>query len=253
MPAPTLNFYLQQTQLLLNDVAQAEYNVADLTTYINIGRGQIATAAQCIRYTGTLTTAATQQDYPIVGFSTPAGVEGAISEPRLMSLRTTGNNRTALEKRNWEWFWIYELCRAPLRTPGPPAVWSQEEPGTTGAISFSPIPDTTYIVDANLIGYPIDLASNTDPEAIPYPWTDSVPYFGAFWALMNTQRQSDAQLLEQRWVQFMTWAGRQVTSTVMPSYDPGGRSAMMAAAKIPSTGVGVPAAPGRGGGGTPPG
>jgi hypothetical protein len=54
----------------------------------------------------------------------------------------------------------------------------------------------------------------------------------------------------QRWVQFMSWAGRQVTSTVLPSYDPGGRGALEAASKIPNTGAGVPApGGGRGGGG----
>jgi hypothetical protein len=85
-------------------------------------------------------------------------------------------------------------------------------------------------------------------EAIPYPWTDSVPYFAAYWALMNTQREADAQLMVQRWIQFMTWAGRQVSSTVLPSFDPGGVSAALAASKIPSTGVGVPEPAGRGGG-----
>jgi hypothetical protein len=55
--------------------------------------------------------------------------------------------------------------------------------------------------------------------------------------------------MQQRWIQFMTWAGRQVTSTVMPSYDPGGRSALEAASKIPNTGAGAAPEPGRGGGG----
>jgi hypothetical protein len=251
MPAPSLAFYEQQTQLLLNDVAQAEYNLADLDIYINLGRGQIAAAAQCIRFTGTLITAATVAEYPITDFSTPAGVNNPLTEPRIILLRTSGNMKVRLEKRNWEWFLVYQIAANPLPAPGPPAVWSTQEQGASGTVFFSPTPDNAYILDANLIGYPLDLSPTQTTEAIPYPWTDSVAYFAAYWALMNTQREADAHMMEQRWIQFMTWAGRQVTSTVLPSYDPGGVSAALAASKIPNTGVGMPQAPGRGGGGMP--
>lgn len=249
MPLPSLALYEQQTQLLLNDVAEAEYNIADLDLYINLGRGQIAAAAQCIRFTGTLTTAATVAEYSISAFSVPIGVAQALTEPRLISLRTTGNVRVRLEKRNWEWMWNYFLAGGAAIAPGPPAVWSSQEQGTGATVYFSPIPDNVYILDAALIGYPQDLTPTQTIEALPYTWTDSVPYFAAYRALAQAQRLADAQAMEQRWLQYMVWAGRQVTSTVMPSYDPGGLSAMLAASKIPNTGVGMPQAGGRGGGG----
>src|SRR5215472_18769410 len=227
MPVPSLAFYEQTTQLLLNDVAQAEYNLADLDIYINIGRGQIAAATQCIRFTGTLTTAAAIPEYPFTNFSVPAGIAAPLTEPRILLLRTSGNNRVRLEKRNWEWFLVYQIAANPLPAPGPPAVWSVQEQGANGTVFFSPVPDNVYLVDGNLIGLPLDLTAVQTTEALPYPWTDSVPYFAAYWALMNTQREADAQLMEQRWIQFMTWAGRQVSSTVLPSYDPGGVSAAL--------------------------
>jgi len=248
MLPPTLASYEQQTQLLLNDVVEAEYNVADLDVYINIGRGQIAAATQCIRFDATLVTTATVAVYGFIEFNVINGVDRLLTEPRMISLRTTGNQRVMLEKRNWEWFFRYLLCANPLPNPGPPAVWSAQEQGTRGSITISPVPDNAYILDTNSIGVPLDLSASQTVEAISYPWTDSVPYFAAYWALMNKQREADAQMMEQRWIQFMTWAGRQVSSTVLPSYDPGGLSAALAAAKIPSTGVGMPQSPGRGGG-----
>ena len=45
-----LNNYLQQTQILLSDLSETNYNRFDLVNYINEGRQQIAAEGQCVRY-----------------------------------------------------------------------------------------------------------------------------------------------------------------------------------------------------------
>ena len=251
MPAPaTLATYEQQTVLLLNDPTFALYNVTDIDTYINSARGQIAVASQCLRYTSSLTTAATINAYTLAAFSAPSGIQGAI-DLRMLARATSGSAQAYMEKRPWEWFFKYQLCANPLAPDGPPAVWSIQEPGILGSVTFYPTPDQPYIINANTIGYPQDLLSdNSIPELLPYTWTDAVSYYAAYLAYLGAQREADAQQMFQRFITFMVWATRQSTSTVLAMYDPGGRGTMEAGAKIVNTGVGMPA-PARGGGGAP--
>jgi len=53
---------------------------------------------------------------------------------------------------------------------------------------------------------PITLVSDGTAEAIPYPWTDAVPYFAAYLALLSAQspaRTADADRMMQRYELFM--------------------------------------------------
>src|SRR5712671_5533724 len=191
LPTPVvLSDYQQQTQRLLNDPTQAEYNLVDITTYINIARGQIAASTQCIRYTGAFTTLAATQNYALSAISVPAGVAGALNV-RMLSLDVSTGQRF-LDERSWEWFFTYYVC-VPAPASGPPIHWAVQEQGPLGAISLYPIPNQAYIINADTVGYPINLTGDTDPEAIPYSWTDAVPYFAAYLAYLNTQREADAQ------------------------------------------------------------
>jgi hypothetical protein len=241
---PVLSDYQQQTQRLLNDTTQAEYNLADISIYINLARGQIAASTQCLRYTATLTTVGATQTYPLTSFSLANGIQGVLNI-RLLSRRTTGNQRGLMTKRNWEWFFSYCLCANPLPANGPPTTWSQEEPGPLGAVSFFPTPDTVYAFDGDVVGYPVPLIDDTTFEAIPYPWTDAVPYFAAYFAYLNTQREADAQQMLMRSMQFFSWGNKQTTPTVLPNYEPGGRGATEAASKITNVGTGMPQMPGQ--------
>lgn len=244
---PVLSDYEQQTQLLLNDTTQAQYNLADIDLYINKSRVQIAASTQCLRYTATLATVAATQTYPITAFSVASGIQGLLNI-RLLARRTTGLQKANMVKRNWEWFWSFEICKNPLRAPGPPVVWSQEEPGPNGSISLSPIPDTVYALDGDVVGYPVPLLDDTTFEALPLPWTDAVPYFAAYYAYLNSQRESDAQQMLTRAEQFFSWGTKQTTPTVLPGYEQGGRGTMESASKITNIGSGMPQAPGQRGG-----
>ena len=47
-------------------------------------------------------------------------------------------------------------------------------------------------MDIDSICIPVDLVDDTTPDAIPYPWTDAVPYYAAYICYMNSSRAADA-------------------------------------------------------------
>ncbi len=234
---PVLSDYLQQTQRLLNDPTSAEFNVFDLTIYINTARGQIAASTQCLRYTGTFVTASAQQDYPIASVSAPTGVQAALNV-RMLTISISAGFKL-MEERPWEWFFTY-FFSVPAPASGRPEKWAVQEQGPLGKISLSPIPNQAYIIFCDTVGYPVSLDDDSTPEALPYLWTDAVPYFAAYMAYLEKQRQADADAMLQKWMLFAPWAIRQASMTVLADYFPLGKGAYGAATKIPVTGVGAP-------------
>lgn len=241
-----LNQYLQQTQLLLNDTAQQEYNTTDLTAYINTARGQIAASTQCVRFLGSLSVVATTQSYPLSGIGgAQTGSTGAFNI-RMVARQITNAGAVLLEYRPWEWAFTYWLAN-PAPVAGPPTGWTQQQPGPLGSIYFNAPPDTAYTLKIDCVGGVAALTSDSSPEAISYPWTDGVPYFAAYLAYLNSQRAADSQSMFARWEMFAAWATKQTTPTVLPDYSPGGRGAAGAASRILNTGIGSLQGPGRGG------
>lgn len=246
-----LTAYQQQVQRLLYDPVQSEYSLSDLTVYINIARTQIAASTQCLRYTAGLTTSANTQSYAISSFTgAPTGVAGPLNVRMAARQLSPGPPvaRAFLELRSWEWFYSYYYASVSPAPNAAPAIWAVQEPGPLGMVWFYPTPDGSYAVTFDAVGYPVQLVDDTTPEALPLPWTDSIPYFAAYLAYLNSQRESDAAQMFQLWQQFTSWGTKQTTPTVMPSFYPGGRGAQEAAQKITNTGLGMPQPP-RGTGG----
>jgi len=180
-----LNSYLAQTQNLLQlpgSAASGLYSTANLTLWINIARGQIAGEGECIRSFGTIPTVVGQQPYTFAGISTGTstvnGIQGVININSLSY--NAGNGQLWLTPRPWPWFSLYNQNNAVPRS-GPPKEWSQfgqgAAPGAAGSdqasvgggsFYLSPSPDDVYTLNCNCICYPIPLATDSDPEAIPY-------------------------------------------------------------------------------------
>lgn len=80
-----------------------------------------------------------------------------------------------------------------------PAVWSQYAYGINGSFYLWPVPSQIYGMDIDTYCLPISLAVDSDPEALPYPWTECVPYYVAYWALMNAQRSGDAKMMKDQY------------------------------------------------------
>lgn len=91
------------------------------------------------------------------------------------------------------WSWFQANCRVySVSAMNFPAYWSQFGQGVNGTFYFFPIPGQVISMDIDAVCLPIDLADDTTPDAIPYPWTDAVPLYAAYQCYMNSSRAADA-------------------------------------------------------------
>ena len=207
-----LTYYLTQTQRLLQNPSAPVtlYSTADLTSYINVARFQIAGEGRCIRRIGTLTTTIGTRMYPFSSIVfTDTSVQGAINVRAL--LYNVGTGMKWINGKSWEWFQYFRLNN-PVPTSAAPTEWSQHAQGSagvgtitnvgagtmsSGSLWLDPLPDLAYTINCDAACYPIALVADTDPEAIPALWSDAVPYFSSYLALMSSQTSSRIQQAQQ--------------------------------------------------------
>jgi hypothetical protein len=192
-----LNTYIQRTMRYLRQERQETINPQDLIDYVNEARGQIAAEGECIRQTGSITITSAVPSYAFSSIALPAsavfGMDGVI---HVRSLRyASGSGFQWVPPRPWEWFELYGLNNtAPVN--GAPTMWTQYgqgaapgDLGITGGGSFwvSPTPNASYTVVLDCVCYPTALVNDATVEALPYLWTDAVPFLASYFALMVTQ------------------------------------------------------------------
>lgn len=78
-----------------------------------------------------------------------------------------------------------------------PGFWSQYSFGTLGSIFLAPIPSQAMPIEVDCSCMPFPLQSDDDPECIPQPWQDAVPYYSAFLCFLQQQRIQDAVAITQ--------------------------------------------------------
>ena len=213
-----LNAYITNTQNLLQKPAATTplYPTADITTWVNIARGQMAGEAECIRVQATIPTVIGQRQYNFssLNLGTPSltGIEGVI---HIRSIQYgIGGGTQWIPSRPWEWFNIYALSN-PVPPSGLPMSWAQYGQGSSGqgtgsgasgSFYLDPLPDTVYALTCDCVCYPTTLVDDTTIEAIPYLWTDAVPFFAAWYALLSSQtnaRQADAERMFKSYQTFL--------------------------------------------------
>lgn len=222
-----LTQYLNLTsQLLQNPSAPTTlYPTAQLTTYVNVARGQIAGEGRCIQAIGTINTVIGQRAYNFSGISfgvvATTGIQGAINVSRIQY--NVGTGQKWIIGKSWPWF-DFQRFNNPVPSSGAPTEWAQFAAGSAGQGSITgvgtgtmnsgsfyidPLPDSIYTLNCVCTCYPQALAADADVEALPYLWTDAVPYFAAYMALMSAQtstRIQQAQQLYALYEQFMNRA-----------------------------------------------
>jgi hypothetical protein len=222
-----LNAYLTATQNLLQAPSAPTplYPNASLTQWINTARGQLAGEAKCIRAIGTISTVAGQRSYNFSGVSVSsvAGVQGIIN---IRSIQFgIADGQKWINARGWTWFNYYHLNN-PEPPSGQPQTWAQLGQGVSGTFYLDPIPDTVYPLFCDVTGYPIPLVDDSTVEAIPYLWTDAVPYFAAYLAFLSAQspaRQNDAARMFEFYETFLERARMASTPDVNKTMYPDNR------------------------------
>lgn len=213
-----LDTYVDRTQQLLQlpQAPDALYGEDDVISWINVARGQLAGEAECIRTIGTISTVVAQRPYAFsainTGVSATTGIQGAIHVRRINY--AVGDGQRQLTARGWEWFDLYHLNN-PVPVNGAPSVWAQyaqgAAPGSSGSgaggsFYLDPPPDDIYTLYCDCVCWPNALALDADVEAIPFLWTDAVPYYAAYLALMSAQsnaRIADAERLFNQYSLFV--------------------------------------------------
>ncbi|MDE2021029.1 MAG: hypothetical protein KGJ13_11885, partial [Patescibacteria group bacterium] len=85
-----------------------------------------------------------------------------------------------------------------------PTVCCQYGQGAGGSLYMYPLPSQSYSFQVDAFCLPSDLASDSDTEAIPLPWTDAVPYFAAYLAKLEMQDANGAQAMLSLFDQFVS-------------------------------------------------
>lgn len=224
-----LTTYITQTQRLLQNPAPATglYSTASVTDYVNIARKQLAGEAECVRAIGTISTVAGQRSYSFadinVGVSGTTGIAGVFNVRRI-NFAVTSDGQQYVTPRPWEWFDQY-CMNNPLPASGElgtryPRIWSQYGQGggaptggssQSGTFYVDPIPDDVYTLYCDCVCYPITLADDTSKEAIPFIFTDAVPFFAAWYALLSNQTQARRADAEAYYGYYQEFLKRAVT------------------------------------------
>lgn len=218
-----LDDYLQQTRRLLqNPPAPTQlYTTADLTAFINQARKQIAGDSESIRAEGDLALSLSTRTYDFadidVGVEATTGIEGVlhVRQGRV----SVADGWITLYTRPFPWFEQY-LLNEVIPSSGVPETWSQYGQGQAGSLYVYPLPDTTYSVRLDTICVPSDLVTDDTVEAIPYPWTNCVQFFAAYYAYMSAQRQSDAEQMLKRYGEYRDRARKMANPSVLASQYP---------------------------------
>ena len=211
-----LTAYLARTRQLLQNPAAttALYSDADLTAYINSARGQLAGETECCRSYNTLALTYNTTVYSFASISTTApGTQGAFTiRGATLGL---GSGQVWMAPRPFPWFQFYYLNTV-VPTPGQPSDYAQFKQGEGGSLYIWPPPDNSYTMSLDCVAVPSDLAADADVEAIPYPFTDAVPYYAAYLALSSAQRTADADQMFKEYQKFAQ-RGRQMSNgSVLP-------------------------------------
>ena len=137
-----------------------------------------------------------------------------------------GSMKPTMRYFEWGAFQAY-LRSYNIGSQGFPRVWSQFGRGTNGLIQLWPIPTQAAQMDLDCICLPqdLDLQSEAGLEAIPYPFTNAVPYKAAeVAALGEPDLQQMADRFAAHYEKRMLWASAVSFAPMVPDYyDPAAR------------------------------
>ena len=190
--AVTLQTHINQINRLLHDSQSTYLGTTDdpneKIDYINQARRRVAADTACLRQLKTVSLTINVEKF---AFPTITGSDGTLDVLCIYVL--SGNTRTPLGWRNFTDFTIN--WRPTTSRKGKPIVFSiyQQE------IYVAPIPNQTYSSEWDVLYIPTDLTGLTNPETIPYPYSDLVPYYAAHLAYYKDKAYEESRELLQKY------------------------------------------------------
>ncbi len=203
---------------ILGDFAPNTTLTSISTNSITISPAPLRSDTALVSFYPLLSTAVGQESYyyaiPFAGnLLTQAGIQNVV---QVKSVTVNwggigGSSNVMLEQ--WS-FTKYQAFLGYYGTSlqGNPAVWCSYN----NTVMMRPVPSSVWPMQWDTVCTPIALASSTDVEAIPYPYTDSVKYYAAYLALMNSQNPGNADRMEALYNKTMTEARSFTQRTFVP-------------------------------------
>jgi hypothetical protein len=128
-----------------------------------------------------------------------------------------GTYKPMLTPKTWTEFQAY-LRIYQNQAQNYPIYWSQYGQGIGGSFYLFPWPSQILQLDIDAWCIPVDLTTDATPEAIPLPFSDAVPYFAAYLALVDAQRMGDANEMKARADVYLQFSRAGVETPFVPEY-----------------------------------
>ena len=187
--ATTLSGYITETRRLLHDVNANFWTDAELTDYINDGRGHLVQDTGCNRVLQTYTTV-----YNVETIDFSALPEGDDTIDVLTINLYWGNSRVPMYYMAWSNF------NAQLRFwqnyTGRPVGFSMYGPKR---IFIGPKPDQAYLIELDTVVLKPPLTDASPNETLPSPFTEAVPFYAAYIAKYQEQSYGEAEIFKQEY------------------------------------------------------
>lgn len=215
-----------QVQNLLNDSSGQFFSIPTLNNYINRARRRVASASGCIRVMPRGTkTMPNQEEYKFTHWT--ALVQEIPGVREILAVRSLA---VAIGPGDGAWKPVWNRLpftdfqarfriwnRAWVGTISYPGFYAQYGFGVTGSLFLAPIPSQIQPMEVDCSCLPFPLQSDDDPEAIPQPWVDAVPYYAAWLCLIQQQRREDAAAMLQVFAAELPFAASVVAPQMVTS------------------------------------
>ena len=205
-----LNTYITQCRRLLHDANGAFWPDAELTDYINEARNRVAQDTKCLRRVVTsLTLPSGQETYTPQSFIPTYG-------PRLVDVMGISIyiNNTRIKLQYYAYTQFDALMRYWVNYQQWPVAFSRV--GAT-IIYVGPVPNQDYVSDWDVAVNPAALASDSDPEEIPVPFTDVIKFWACYLAKFKEQSLGECQIYKNEYAKNVLMASRSFQTRIIPN------------------------------------
>jgi hypothetical protein len=178
----TLAGYLDDLRRLLHDPTDQYWSAVDKTAYINkaIQRRDLETGANRQLIPFTLSANVDTYSFSNLG---QAQVFDVVGINLIYVAQRIVLDRLSFTRLNaWIRQWSGQI--------GPPSAFCRYGPNQ---VIFGPVPSLGYETEWDCSIYAVPLVNLTDTDPLPYPYTNAVPYYAAFWAKLNERQYDEAE------------------------------------------------------------
>jgi hypothetical protein len=214
-----LNQYLTDVQLLCHDTGGVFASQANYTNWINEARSWVAGEGMCVRQLAIVPLVVSQETYslPSPTNAVALGMGQALGCLNIsVAWGAVGSIKPTLDRYPWSEFQARFRSYGGTQV-GNPAIWAQMGDASGASIYLFPIPQQTYNSEWDIYCNVLPLTSDTSPEAIPFPFTSAVKYYAAHLAMLNAQKDDQADKMLQRYKMKLAAARSMVSRAFIPS------------------------------------